>query len=251
MRMAVIGGTGTLGAPLVERLVSGGDEVTVLSRGSRPTPADSTHVRVDLEDGEGLTEALADIEVIIDLANATKHPERTFIDGTRRALAAAQEAGARHFLAVSVVGCERVPLDYYRAKAAQEDLIASGSVPWTLMRATQFHPFLAGLFATAARFGIRPTGRAKLQPVDVEIVATYLAKVARREPGGRLPDMCGPEVQTLSELSGVWKRARGSRALPVRVPSVGALGRALAAGGLCEPQGVKLGPRFEEWLQDA
>jgi uncharacterized protein YbjT (DUF2867 family) len=250
MRIAVIGGTGTLGAPLVERLLADGDEVRVLSRGSKPAASGAAHFDVDLHVGENLAPALAEVEVVVDLANPARQPHRTFVEGTSRAIDAAREAGVGHYLGISVIGCDRVPLDYYRQKVAQEELIASGPVPWTLIRATQFHPFVAGLFSAAARYGARLTGRAKLQPIDVEDVATRLALVAHEGPGGRLPGVCGPEVETLSELSLAWKRSTGSRALPVRVPSIGGLGRSLASGGLCEPDGVKLGRTFEEWLRD-
>jgi uncharacterized protein YbjT (DUF2867 family) len=250
MRIAVIGGTGNLGAPLVERLLTEGDRVTVLSRGSRPVPPGAEGVEVDLHDGENLPAALAGAEVVVDAANTGRQPKRTLVDGTSRALEAAREAGAEHYLAVSVVGCDRVPLDYYRQKVAQEELIASGPLPWTLIRATQFHPFVAGIFAAAAGYGARLTGRAKLQPIEAEAVAARLAGAAHEEPGGRLPDICGPEVETLSELSLAWKRTIGSRAMPVRVPSIGGLGRSLAGGALCDADGVKLGRRFEEWLAD-
>jgi uncharacterized protein YbjT (DUF2867 family) len=252
MKVAVIGGTGTLGAPLVRLLAERGDEVRVLSRsGGDSLPTGATHHRADLISGEGLARGLDGVEVVVDAANSTKSAEETFVAGTRRLLQAGSAAGVRHHLTISIVGCDRVPLSYYRAKTAQEQALAAGSLPWSLLRATQFHPLLDAIFSAAAKRGLRPSGRAQLQPIDVTVVAARLAAAANAEPAGRLDAVAGPRIETLGELSATWKSARGGRSIPLRVPGIGKVGRALAAGELCDPAAAAPGPSFEEWLQAA
>jgi uncharacterized protein YbjT (DUF2867 family) len=250
MRVAVVGGTGTLGSAVAERLVARGDEVLVLSRGSSASapPAGASHRTVDLATGAGLDEALVGVGAVIDASNSQKQAGPVLVEGTRRLLEAGAAAGVGHHLTISIVGCDRVPISYYRAKVEQEEELAAGAVPWSLLRATQFHPLLAGMFAAAARWRLRPTGAARIQPIDVGVVADRLAAAVHAPPAGRLPDLGGPEVRTLSDLSGAWARAEGRHLLPLRVPSVGKIGRALRDGGLCDPDATAPGRTFEEWL---
>ena len=249
MQVAVVGGTGTLGAPLVTELIARGEEVRVLSRGtSAAPPAGATHRRVDLVSGEGLTEALKGADVVVDAANAQKQPGKVLVEGTKRLLEAGSEAGVRHHVAISIVGCDKVPLSYYKLKTEQEEIVASAPVPSSLLRATQFHPFLAGLFAAAAKTRLRITGAAQLQPIDVGVVARRLADAVQADPGGRLPDLAGPEVRELGELSHAWQCIDGRRLIPMRIPSFGKLGSALSGGALCNRGATTPGPSFEEWL---
>jgi uncharacterized protein YbjT (DUF2867 family) len=244
-KVAVVGGTGVLG----RRLVARGDEVVVLSRSAgAPLPDGVAHRRVDLASGEGLAAGLGGVEVVIDAANALKRAREVLVEGSRRLLDAEAEAGARHHVAVSIVGCDRVPIAYYGAKVEQEEAVRSGPVRWSLLRATQFHTLLDWAFASAARYGVVPTGRARLQPIDPAVVAARLVDAVHDGPGGRLPDLAGPEVRTLGELARAWKSARGRHRLPLRIPSVGKLGRSLRDGGLCDPGAAAPGPNFERWL---
>jgi uncharacterized protein YbjT (DUF2867 family) len=247
--VAVVGGTGTLGALVVAELAARGATVRALSRHAREVPAGVEHRRCDLTSGEGLTEALAGADAVIDAANSNKAAEETLVAGTRRLLEAGATAGVGHHLAISIVGIDRVSMGYYRVKLAQEATIEAGPVPWTILRATQFHQLLDGAFAAVARFGVRPTGPAKVQPIEPSHVAARLADAALAAPAGRLPDLGGPRVQTIGELTRVWASARGKRRLPVRVPAWGKLGKGLAAGALCVPEATGPGEDFEEWLR--
>jgi uncharacterized protein YbjT (DUF2867 family) len=248
MVVAVSGGTGTLGSRVVAELLARGERVVVLSRGAEGVPAGAEHRAVDLADGDGLAAALAGVEAIVDAANSQRHAEEVLVGGTRRLGAAGAEAGVGHHLLISIVGCDRVPISYYRAKVEQERALGAGPLPWSLLRATQFHDLLGSLFAAAGRWRLRPTGAVRLQPVDVGVVATRLADAVRSEPAGRLADLGGPRVETLGELGAQWRAARGHAALPLRLPLVGGLGRALREGGLCDPGAAAPGPSFAEWL---
>ncbi|HEY7455947.1 MAG TPA: NAD(P)H-binding protein [Solirubrobacterales bacterium] len=249
MKVAVAGGTGTLGSLVAAELATGGDEVLALSRHAPRGPREGvTHRSVDLGDGTGLAEALAGVDVLVDAANRPPSEGRALVAITRRLLDAAGAAGVRHFVGVSIVGCDRVPIPYYKAKVEQEEAIAAGPVPWSLVRATQFHDLLAWAFEAAARRRVLPTGRARLQPIDVRVAAGRFAATARGEPGGRLPDVAGPEVRTLSELARAWRAADGRRLLPLRIPMVGRIGRPVREGALCDPAAAAGGATFEQWL---
>jgi uncharacterized protein YbjT (DUF2867 family) len=250
MKVAVAGGTGVLGKPLVAELVARGDEVLALSRTApRKLPDGASHQRVDLTTGDGLAEALSGVEVIVDASNS-RTPRRAapvMVEGAKRLLRAGAEAGAQHYVGVSIVGCERVPMAYYKTKVEQEEAITAGPIPWSLLRATQFHTLLDHLFKQDARFGIVRAGSARFQPVDAPVVAERLAAAAHADPAGLLPDVAGPEVLTLSELATAWRRA-GHRALPLRFPMIGPIGRPLREGALCNPDAAAGGRTFEEWL---
>lgn len=247
--VAVVGGTGTLGAPVVRELLARGADVRVLSRNAANVPDGAAHHRVDLTSGEGLAPALAGVDAVVDTANSTKGAEEVLVAGTKRLLEAGAAAGVAHHVAISIIGIDQVPMSYYRVKLAQEEAIESGPLPFSLLRASQFSQLLDQAFGAAARFGVRPTGAAKVQPIDPEIVAACLAEAVSAGPGGRLPDVAGPKVQTLSELSRAWASARAKHRLPLRIPAWGKMGRALAAGALCDPAAATPGEDFEEWLR--
>jgi uncharacterized protein YbjT (DUF2867 family) len=249
MTIAVVGGTGTLGSLVVADLLGRGERVAVLSRGGHGVPAGAEHRRVDLTSGEGLDLALDGVRAVVDAANSQKGAMETLVDGTRRLLAAGARAGVANHVTISIVGIDLVPISYYKAKLAQEEELKAGEVPWTLLRATQFHQLLDTTFASAARFGVRPTGKVKIQPIDPAVVAVRLAEAALAAPAGRLPDLAGPRVQTLSELSATWAAARGKHLLPLPIPALGKTGKALAAGALCDERGTAPGEDFAEWLR--
>lgn len=251
MTVAVVGGTGTVGSLVVADLLGRGERVAVLSRNDAGVPAGAEHRRVDLTSGEGLDLALDGVRAVVDAANSQKGAQETLVEGTRRLAEAGARAGVANHVTISIVGIDKVPVSYYEVKLAQEEALEASEVPWTLLRATQFHQLLDGAFAAAARFGVRPTGIAKVQPIDPVVVAARLAEAALAPPAGRLPDIGGPRVQTLGELSRAWATARGKHRLPLRVPAMGKMGKALAAGGLCDERAAAPGEDFEEWLVHA
>jgi uncharacterized protein YbjT (DUF2867 family) len=244
LRIAVAGGTGTLGRRVTEELRSRGHDVRVLSRRSPDYP-------VDLTTGDGLATALAGCNVVVDVSNdASKHAARTLVDGSRRLLAAGQAAGVRHHVGVSIVGCDRVPLGYFRAKLEQERVVERGPVPWSLVRATQFHELVAATLAPAARWRVLPVPRAALQPVACAEVARAVADVAAGAARlGRL-EVAGPEVADTRDFARRWRSVTGRRALLIPVPLPGRLGRALRAGALTAERPDVTGTQsFTAWLE--
>jgi uncharacterized protein YbjT (DUF2867 family) len=249
MTVAVVGGTGTLGALVVADLLGRGERVAVLSRRAAGVPAGAEHRRVDLTSGEGLDLALDGVRAVVDASNSQKTAKETLVAGTTRLLEAGARAGVANHVTISIVGCDRLAISYYKVKVEQEEALEAGEVPWTLLRATQFHQLVDSALAEAARFGVRPTGTAKVQPIDPAPVASRLAEAALAAPAGRLPDIAGPRVQTLTELSDAWARARGKHRLHLRVPAWGKIGKALAAGAICDERASAPGEDFEEWLR--
>jgi uncharacterized protein YbjT (DUF2867 family) len=249
MTVAVVGGTGTLGALVVADLLGRGERVAVLSRRAAGVPAGAEHRRVDLTSGEGLDLALDGVRAVVDASNSQKTAKETLVAGTTRLLEAGARAGVANHVTISIVGCDRLAISYYKVKVEQEEALEAGEVPWTLLRATQFHQLVDSALAAAGRFGVRPTGTAKVQPIDPAPVAARLAEAALAAPAGRLPDIGGPRVQTLTELSDAWGRARGKHRLHLRVPAWGKIGKALAAGAICDERASAPGEDFEEWLR--
>jgi uncharacterized protein YbjT (DUF2867 family) len=240
--VAVVGGRGRLGAAVVTELRQRGHEARVLSRSSPEHP-------VDLTTGAGLVDALAGAAVVVNAVSDTKRMDR-LVEGTGRLLAAEADAGVRHHVEIGVVGAERVPLPYYRAKLAQEQAVRESSVPFTVLRSTQFHDFLAWAFAAAARKHVLPSGQVPVQPAAVEEVARVVTDVSEREPSGATVTVAGPRVEVLTDLASAWRKAAHVRALAVPVPGIDRTTRALRAGGLV-PAGspdVTTTTTFAAWL---
>jgi len=250
MRVAVVGGTGSVGALVVGELVRRGDEVRILSRSA---PADlapgTSHHAVDLTTGAGLAEALNRVEAVVDAVNdSSRKAGDVLVEGSKRLLAAEADAGVRHHVAISIVGCDRVPLGYYKTKVAQEQVVADSQIGWSLLRASQFHTLLAMLFAATGRMRIVPTGKARIQPIEPGVVAKRLADAVHDGPGGRLPDIAGPEIRTLTELAAAWREHSDRTLVPFRFPMIGPIGKPLREGALCDPAAGAGGANFDEWL---
>lgn len=226
MRVAVIGGGGTLGKHVVAELRGRGHDVRAPSRRSTEHP-------IDLTTGAGLAPALAGCEAVVDSSNdASKRAASILVDGSKRLLEAAKEAGVRHHVCVSIVGCDAVPTRYYGVKVEQERVTREGPVPWSIVRATQFHDLLLYAFHALGKWGVLPLPRAALQPVAPVEVAHAIADVVEGAPLGRIVNVAGPAVADVREFARAWKAhtRRATWLLPVPLP--GALGRALRAGGL-------------------
>jgi uncharacterized protein YbjT (DUF2867 family) len=237
MVVAVIGGTGTVGAEAARELAARGHDVRVCAR-------HAPEYRVDLARGEGLERALAGADVVIDAAQGTR---KVLLQGTRRLLAAGAAAGVQHHIAVSIVGIDRVGGPYYKLKLAQEAAIRDGGVPWTVVRATQFHALLARGFAGCARAGFVPALNAPLQPVDPHEVGRVLADVAEGAPQRAITSFAGPEIVSVRELARRWRAVTGSRAVAVPLPAP----RSLRAGGLTDAEAPRGTVTFEAWLRRA
>ncbi|CAM01086.1 uncharacterized protein YbjT (DUF2867 family) [Saccharopolyspora erythraea NRRL 2338] len=242
----VTGGTGTLGRVVVRELLDAGRDVRVLSRRSSPEQSLFERVTGDLRRGTGVDAAVSGVAAIVHCATTLGRADvataRTLVDAARR-------HGNPHIVYISIVGVDRVPLPYYRAKLEVERMLTVSGLPWTILRTTQFHDLIARIASLQARSPVNLTlGGAAFQPVDVGEVAVRLAELAVGEPAGRVPDMGGPEIRSHRDLTREYLRATGRRrlVLPVRVP--GAISAAYRRGGHLAPERAVGRVTFADYL---
>ncbi|WP_433430564.1 SDR family oxidoreductase [Nonomuraea sp. CA-141351] len=223
----VTGATGRLGRALLPRLTEMGYKVRGMSRTMR-SGGDVDWVTADLTTGYGLAAALTDVHAVVHLAAAPykrKYTDHVELDGTRRLAEVARERGVAHLLYVSIIGADQIPWGYFRTKVRAEEIVSSGRVPWSIVRAAQFHEFMDQAFSMAARAGLMiadPGIRA--QPVDVRDVASHLIRRLQAGPSGETEDFGGPEVLAFDEAARQWLEARGKRRPLVRMKVPGKLG---------------------------
>lgn len=237
----VTGGTGTLGRHVVRRLREAGREVRVLTRSDRPAEPGVEYAVGDLEAGDGVDAAVDGVETIVHLAGSAKGDE---VKARNLVLAAATRSVAPHIVYISVVGADRIPLEsplgrmmfgYFGAKLEAERSIAGSGLPYSILRATQFHDLLFKVAEGMAKLPVIPAPAFRFQPIDPDEVAARLVELALGEPAGRVADMGGPSVYSLKELVRSYLRATGRRRLivPERMP--GKAARAFAAGANLAP----------------
>ncbi|CAL9386692.1 hypothetical protein SUDANB120_01169 [Streptomyces sp. enrichment culture] len=238
----VTGGTGTLGRRVTARLRAAGHEVRVLSRHSEQYP-------VDLRDGSGLDAAMAGAQVVVHCATSPRGGDDK---AAGQLIAAARRAGTvTNLVYISIVGVDAVPLGYYRTKHAVERMLLESGLGVTILRTTQFHDLVATLARTMAGLPVVlvPKG-VRVQPVAVEEVADRLAELAVPvpAPGGRVPDMGGPEVRSLADWVRAYLAAGGRRRRVVEVPLAGTAYRGFVRGGNLAPEHAVGRVRFSEFL---
>lgn len=241
-KLAVAGGTGLIGTMIVDAARGAGWEPVVLARSTG----------VDLVTGAGLDAALGGVDTVIDVSNIATPNRRRAVDffGTaaQNLLRAEEFARVRHHLCLSIVGIDRVDTGYYAGKRRQEEVVTGGSVPWTILRSTQFHEF-PGLYLHVLPGPVAVVPRQLSRPVAAREVAEHLVELAGGPAIGCAPEIAGPEERRMADLVRRLARARHSRRAVLELPPVGAAAIAAARGALL-PAGP--GPRgtetFEQWL---
>ncbi len=244
MKIVVISGSGLIGSKLVARLRELGHEVLAASPRSG----------VDAVTGAGLAEALAGAEVVVDVANAPAWEPaavRDFFERAGRNLQAAEAAaGVRHHVALSIVGTDRLPENgYFQAKLLQERLIQAGPIPYTIVRATQFFEFVAGIAEAGADGQTVRLSPAQFQPMAADDVAAALADVATAAPVNGTVEIAGPERVGLDRLVARLFQAKGDKRVVVTDKDARYFGAVLDDRSLTPAGAVRLGPtRFDAWL---
>lgn len=226
-QILVTGGTGTLGRLVVPLLRATGHEARVLSRSGHDSGDGIEYVTGDLHKDEGIDAAVQGIGVVVHLAGDAKNDEQT----TRNLMRAASSARVQHLLYISVIAADRVPLGYFRGKAAAEQVVADSGVPFTTLRAAQFHDFVTTVAKMMAKLPVVPVPSVmRLQPVDAADVADRLAQLAVDTPAGRVPDLAGPKVYPMTDLVLDYLRATGKHRIIMPIGLPGKVGRAYRAG---------------------
>jgi uncharacterized protein YbjT (DUF2867 family) len=245
MKIVVIGGTGLIGSKTAAILRQGGHEVVAASPKSG----------VNTITGQGLKEALAGALVVIDLANSPSWEDKAVLEffetSGRNLLAAETAAGVRHHVAVSIVGTDRMPDNgYFRAKVAQEKLIKSSSVPYTIIRATQFMEFLGGIAASGADGNTVRLSPGLFQPIAADDVAAITADVALAAPRAGIVEIAGPERAPLSDIIGRYLKAVGDPRTVVSDPDARYFGGRVEERSLVPLGDARLGRiGLDEWVR--
>src|SRR5712672_3239658 len=242
MKIVVIGGTGLIGSKTVAILRQGGHEVV----------AASPNTGVNTLTGEGLKEAMAGAQVVIDLANSPSFEDKAVLEffqtSGRNLFAAESAAGVRHHVALSIVGTDRSDNGYFRAKVAQEKLIEASGIPYTIIRSTQFMEFLRGIAAESTDGNIVRLSPGLFQPIAADDVAPIVAEVALAAPRNGIVEIAGPERAPCNEIVARYLKAVGDLREVVRDPEARYWGGRVEECSLVPLGEARLGRiGFDEW----
>ena len=244
MKIVVIGGTGLIGSKTVAILRGRGHEVVAASPQSG----------VNTITGEGLKEALADAQVVIDLANSPSFEDKAVLEffetSGRNLLSAETAAGVRHHVALSIVAIDRTDNGYFRAKVAQEKLIRASGIPYTIVRATQFVEFLGGIADASADGNTVRLPPVLFQPIAADDVASFVAETALAAPRGGIVEIAGPEQAPFDEIVARYLKAIGDKREVVRDPAARYWGGRVEERSLVPLGEARLGHiGLDEWLR--
>ncbi|WP_019932089.1 SDR family oxidoreductase [Nocardia sp. BMG111209] len=222
----ITGGTGVLGSRVVPLLQDKGYALRVLSRHTRDSTDGVEYVACDLLKDEGIDRAVAGVEIILHLAGSTKGDDVA----TRNLVAAAQRAGVRHMVYISVIGADKVPLAWFRSKRGAEQAIVDSGIEWTILRAAQFHELTLKTIAMMAKMPIVPAPGVRMQPVDSGDVAARIAELTLAAPAGLVADIAGPTEYAMADLIRGYLHATGKRRPILSFGMPGKAGKAYRAG---------------------
>jgi len=242
MKIMVIGGTGLIGSKVVEKLKQKGHEAI----------AAAPNTGVNTITGEGLKEAMAGAQVVIDLENSPSFEDKAvleFFETAGRNLLAAETAGVRHHVALSIVGTDRSDNGYFRAKVAQEKLIETSGIPYTIIRSTQFLEFLGAIAASSADGNKVRISPGLFQPIAADDVAAVVADVAVAAPRNGIVEIAGPERAPFNEFVARYLKAVGDQRVVVSDPEARYFGGRVEERSLVPLGEARLGRiAFDEWL---
>src|SRR5437773_127103 len=244
MKIVVIGGTGLIGTKVVKNLRDKSHEVVAAS----PSKG------INSVTGEGLAAALVGAQVVVDVANAPSWEDKAVLEffekSGRNLLAAEVAAGVGHHVALSVVGTDRLlAAGYFRAKMAQENLIKASSIPYTIVRATQFFEFVGGIAQSATEGQTVRLSPVLMQPIVSDDVAAVMADAALAEPLNGTVDLAGPEPIRQDDLVRQFLSATGDARTVITDPKALYFGIEVNDQSLTPGDHPRLGPtRFEDWL---
>jgi uncharacterized protein YbjT (DUF2867 family) len=242
MKIVVIGGTGLIGSKVVARLKQKGHDAL----------AAAPNTGVNTITGDGLKEAMAGAQVVVDLANSPSFEDKAVLEffetSERNLLPAEAAAGVRHHVALSIVGTDRSDNGYFRAKVAQEKLIKTSGVPYTIIRSTQFLEFLRGIVASGADGNIVRISPGLFQPIAADDVAAIVADVALAAPRNGIVEIAGPERAPFNEFVARYLKAVGDPREVVSDPEARYFGGRVEEHSLVPLGEARLGHiGFDEW----
>lgn len=241
MKFAIIGGTGLIGSQVVRNLTAAGHEAVPHSQSTG----------VDVVSGRGLDEAVAGVDVVVNLTNSPTFDEASpafFQSSMDNLLGAARKGGVGHVVILSIVGVDQVPeLDYYRAKVLQEEILAASGIPYSIVRATQFMEFIDAVLSWTADGDTVRLPATPIQPIASRDVARAVAEVAAGEPLNGIRTVAGPDIFPLDELGRITLSRKGDGRTVVTDPAAGMF--AVVRGDVLTDRHAQLAPtRYTDWL---
>jgi uncharacterized protein YbjT (DUF2867 family) len=244
MKIVVIGGTGLIGLKVIEKLKQKGHEAI----------AAAPNTGVNTITGEGLKAAVVDAQAVIDLANSPSFEDKAVLEffetSGRNLLAAEAAAGVQHHVALSIVGIDRTDNGYFRAKVAQEKLIKTSGIPYTIIRSTQFLEFLGGIAASSADGNIVRISPGLFQPIAADDAATIVADVALAAPRNGIIEIAGSERAPFNEIVARYLKAVGDPREVVSDPEARYFGGRIEEHSLVPLGEARFGRiGFNEWLR--
>jgi uncharacterized protein YbjT (DUF2867 family) len=251
VNVLVTGGTGTVGRHVVRILRQSGHRARIFSRNPR---GHVDAVQGDLRTGAGLDRAMQGMDAVIHAATGARQSltSRSDIKATRKLIEKSKLTGITHFVYVSIVGMEGVAYPYYRTKLKVESIVKEGAVPWSILRATQFHELMETFLTVFSRVpGLTMIPFAwQFQPVHAQEVAQRLVDVVLNQPQGMLPDFGGPEIKDFKSIAESWLKARRRRRrlVDLRVPLP--FSKQWAEGRLCTPDHKDGKITFQQYLAE-
>ncbi len=213
-RILITGGRGILGREIVARMKSTGHVIRVMSRRAAQMDTQVEWVQVDLESGAGLAQALQQVDIVVHCATNVFKTQQVDIDGTKHLLEQARTGQVKHVIYISIVGIDCIPtFPYYKAKLAAEQIVKESGVPYSILRATQFHTFPDMVLSPLRRGFWSPAlllrQESLFQLIDAGEVADYLLPYITERAVGSIPDIGGPEVLKLGQIAKMWLEAQG------------------------------------------
>ncbi|MBK7872519.1 MAG: NAD(P)H-binding protein [Saprospiraceae bacterium] len=262
MKKALItGGTGVLGSALAKELQIQNLDFLAISRSrdkinhynSTTEVSDLPWQCADLMTGEGLEQALIDVDTVFHLASIPKqtnedHPELKLMENL---LNAARKKDVQHLIYISILGVDRVPMPYYRAKLEAEKILQKSGIPYTILRATQFHEFLEAIINLCLKLpiGLVPK-KFKVQPISLEAVVQALIKISENEPQHKILNIGGSEVLNFGEAAKLWLEYHHKSKPVINIPIMGKLMKSIANGGLLCQEVAPDSITWETYLQE-
>ncbi|MGY4858338.1 SDR family oxidoreductase [Cryobacterium sp. AP23] len=243
MKIAVAGGTGTVGRHVADLVRHYGHELVVIGRSAG----------IDLLTGKGLSAALDGVDSVIDVVNtptlSAQASKKFFGTTTSTLLGAEADAGVRHHVTLSIVNAATIAAGYYAGKALQEERVKRGAVPWTILRATQFHEFAAQTLGRAPRGIVALVPVMRTQPVAAREVAERLVQLGTGSPAGNVPDLAGPNEELLIDMVRAYARATRARTGVIQIRVPGPMGAAMREGALLPGRDAERARlSFRDWL---
>ncbi|WP_428965044.1 SDR family oxidoreductase [Micromonospora fluostatini] len=244
----VTGGTGTLGGHVLPQLREAGRQLRVISRRDRQPSDGVEYVSGDLLKGEGIERAVDGVHTVLHMAGGPKGDDQV----ARNLMRAAAKAGVQYVVYISVIGADKVPLGYFQAKYGAEQAVAESGIPYTTLRAAQFHDLVYTVVSKMGGMPIVPAPKViRFQPVDSRDVADRLVELTLGTPAGLVPDIAGPTVYPMADLIRSYLAAKGKSRPFLPVPVPGKPGKAYRNGDNLTLEGALIGKRtWEQFLAE-